>query len=325
MKLEQNDKSMLFSTTELPDIFFTEYLSAASGDFIKVYLYMIFLSKYHKEIKLNDLSKKLALPLKTIQDAIKYWEDIGVITKKSSGYVMASLQEIELHNLYKPKLTASAEDVAKKEKNQYRAKAIENINTAYFQGVMSPSWYNDITLWFKKYSFDEQVMVALFDYCFNKSALHRNYVQVVADAWAKNNIKTFNDLDSYYEKQEKLNKFKKSISKKLGLTRPLTQYEEAYIEKWIVDYNYSFDIIEIALKRTTSKANFSFDYIDKLMTDWNDRNLRTANDVQNFLQEMKKKKSDIKTLEKKTGYNNYEQRKYDNLDSLYANTKPVNG
>ena len=116
---------------------------------------------------------------------------------------------------------------------------------------MSPSWYNDITLWFKKYSFDEQVMVALFDYCFNKSALHRNYVQVVADAWAKNNIKTFNDLDSYYEKPEKLNKFKKSISKKLGLTRPLTQYEEAYIEKWIVDYNYSFDIIEIALKRTT--------------------------------------------------------------------------
>ena len=129
MKLEQNDKSMLFSTTELPDIFFTEYLSAASGDFIKVYLYMIFLSKYHKEIKLNDLSKKLALPLKTIQDAIKYWEDIGVITKKSTGYVMASLQEIELHNLYKPKLTASAEDVAKKEKNQYQMCIRDRCNT----------------------------------------------------------------------------------------------------------------------------------------------------------------------------------------------------
>ena len=37
---------------------------------------------------------------------------------------------------------------------------------------MTPSWYSDITSWFKKYDFDEQVMIALFGYCFDKSALH---------------------------------------------------------------------------------------------------------------------------------------------------------
>lgn len=63
MKLEQNDKSMLFSCTEIPDVFFTEYLSSANGDYIKVYLYILFLSKYDKDIKVNDLSKKLALSL----------------------------------------------------------------------------------------------------------------------------------------------------------------------------------------------------------------------------------------------------------------------
>ena len=51
MKLEQNDKSMLFSNTEIPDVFFTEYLSSANGDYIKVYLYILFLSKYDKDIK----------------------------------------------------------------------------------------------------------------------------------------------------------------------------------------------------------------------------------------------------------------------------------
>ena len=39
MKLEQNDKNFLFSETKLPDVFFTEYMSQASGDYIKVYLY----------------------------------------------------------------------------------------------------------------------------------------------------------------------------------------------------------------------------------------------------------------------------------------------
>lgn len=84
MKLDQNDKSILFSNTDIPDVFFTEYLSSANGDYIKVYLYIVFLSKYDKDIKINDLSKKLALPLKTIQEAFKYWEDNGVLVKKHS-------------------------------------------------------------------------------------------------------------------------------------------------------------------------------------------------------------------------------------------------
>lgn len=319
MKLEQNDLSMIFSTTEISDVFFTEYLSQANGDYIKVYLYILFLAKYGKDVKLNDLSKKLALPLKIIQDAIKYWEDAEVIIKKSTGYIVNNLQEIELHKLYKPKLSSNI-DIEKSSQNQYRAKAIEDINTSFFQGIMSPSWYNDIDLWFKKYGFDEQVMIALFRYCFERSALHRNYIQAVADAWNKNNIKTWADLDMYYEKQEKLNVIKKSISKKLGLNRTLTQYEEAYIEKWTIDFGFSLDVIELALKKTTSKSNPSFDYIDKILCDWNDRNLKTVNDIQKFLEQMKTKKAEIKNLEKKS-YNNYEQRKYDNFDNLYANAQ----
>ena len=189
---------------------------------------------------------------------------------------------------------------------------------------MPTSWYPDIELWFKKYDFDDEVMIALFEYCFDKSALHRNYIQVVADSWFKNKIKTFNDLDLYYEKQEKLNKVANMISKKLGLSRQLTQYEYAYIEKWIIDFNFSFDIIEIALKRTTSKVNPSFDYIDKLITDWHDRGFKTAEQVNKFLTDMKQKNKNIKELEKKTGYQKYDQRSYDNLNNLYANKKTAN-
>lgn len=321
MKLENADLSSLFSSTLLPDIFFSEYLSEASGDFIKVYLYMVFLSKYDKDIKVNDLSKKLVLPLKTIQDAVKYWEEQGLITKKNTGYIINSIQEIELHKLYKPKTALSAQQLQKSAENQKRAKAIEHINNKYFSGLMPTTWYPEIELWFKKYNFDEEVMIALFGYCFDKSALHKNYVQTVAEAWNKNNIRTFNDLDIYYEKQEKINVIAKSISKKLGLTRGLTQYEYGYIEKWVIDYSYGMDIIEIALKRTTSKVNPTFDYLDKLLTDWHDRGFKTPDDVQAFLKEFKEKNKNIKKLEKQTGYDKYEQRTYDNLDNLYVNIK----
>lgn len=319
MKLEQSENSLLFSTTNVPDAFFTEYFSQASSDSIKIYLYLFFLSKYGKDIRINDLSKKLNLPLKTIQDSIKYWEGLGLLIRKSSGYEFANLQEIELHKLYNPKVTQTPEALKATAQNQYRAKAIETINNEFFQGVMSPSWYGDIDLWFSKYSFDEEVMVALFRYCFDRSALHRNYIQAVAEAWSQNNIKTFADLDKYYEQQEALTKIKKSIAKKLGINRQLSQYEEAYIEKWINDFGYNMNIIEIALKKTTSKSNPNFDYINRVLSDWNERNLKTPETIEKFLSDMKQKNKDIKTIEKKAGYNNYSQRAYSNLSDLYAN------
>lgn len=317
MKLTQNDKSLLFSSTELPDVFFTEFLPEANGDFIKVYIYILFLSKYNTEIKINDLSKTLSLDFPTVQDAIKYWEEKGIIIKTIDGYSLANLQEIELSKLYAPKVTSSPEDSLKNSQSQYRAKAIEDINKLFFQGVMSPSWYNDIDFWFTKYEFDEQVMIALFNYCHDNRALHRNYIQTVAEGWSKNHIKTFNDLDSYFEKQEKRNIIKKSIAKKLNLYRNLTAYDEEYIVKWTENYNYGMDVIEIALKKASSNNNIRFEYIDKLLTDWHDKALQNVDEVNTYLQSLKNKEKKTKQIEK-VAYE-YTQSTFDNLESLYDN------
>ncbi len=321
MKLEQNDKSLLFSETTIPDIFFSEYLSELPSDYLKIYLYIMFLSKYGKDIKLNDLSKKLNIQLKIINDGLKYLEEHKLLTKKTNGYIINDIQELTLHNLYTPNLTMSKEKIEQNSKNQSRAKAIEHINNMYFQGIMGPSWYNDIDLWFKKFGFDEQVMIALFDYCYKRSALHRNYIQAVAESWGTNKIKTWNDLDRYSEKQENLNKFKKTIAKKLGKHNGLTQYEEAYIENWVLNYQYDMDIIEIALKRTTYKQNPTFEYINNIITDWHERKLKTPSEVNAFMEQRKKQEKNTKNLKNTTTKASYEQRNYDNLDFLYANNK----
>ena len=318
MKLSQSDKSLLFSSTEIPDVFFTEYLPEASGDYIKVYLHMIFLSKYNNEFKINDLSKSLALDFPTIQEAITFWENKGLLIKNPNGYSLANIQEIELPKLYSPKVSIAPEDAIKNNENQYRAKAIENINKQFFQGVMSPSWYNDISLWFSKYGFDEQVMLALFNYCYDNRALHRNYIQTVAEGWASNNIKTFNDLDLYFEKQEKRSVIKKQIAKKLNLYRNLTTYDEDYIIKWTENYGFPMEIIDIALKRASSQNNIRFEYIDKILTDWHEKDLRTPDEVQTYLESTKTKEKKEKEIKKAITYE-YTQSTFDNLDSLYDN------
>lgn len=321
MKLEQNDLSLIFSQTSIPDVFFTEYLSQANGDFVKVYLYLFFLSKYNKDVKINDLSKKLELPLKTIQDSIKYWEDQGLLIRKNQGFILASLQEVEANKIYKPKVTISAENIKEIAENKHRANAIDTINNEFFQGVMSPSWYGDIDLWFKKYDFNEEVMIALFRYCFNKSALHKNYISTVAEAWHKNGIKNFNDLDDYFHKQEKVKIISNSIKKKLRLSRNLTVFEEAYIEKWNISYGFDINVIDLALKKATTKYNFSFEYMDKLLTDWSERKLNTPEKIEEHLLKQKNLPKKSADSNKNSSSSNFSQRSYNNLNNLYSNVK----
>ncbi len=319
MKLESKEKSVLFSSTEIPDIFFTEYMQIASGDFVKVYFYLVFLSNYKKDININEVSKSLSLSFPTVQDAIKFWEEQGLLIKNPTGYSLANIQEIELSKLYNPKLTSSPEDMKKTEKSKERAHAIECINNEFFQGVMSPTWYTDIDMLFNKYGFDEQVMIALFNYASDKRALHLKYIQTVADGWYKCNIKTFDDLDTYFAKREKINVYKKEISNKLRLNRALTTFEEDYVEKWTQEYNYGMDIIDLALQRSTTKNNAGFAYFDKLLTDWHEKDYKTVSDVQNHLSSISEKNTRTKQVEKLSNQFEYTQSTFDSLDSLYDN------
>ena len=311
MKLTQSDLPLLFSETVIPDIFFAEYLSQMPATSVKVCLYIIFLSKYEKDAKLNDLSKNLALPLKDINDAFTYLEE--------NGFIISNLQEQTLNKLYKPNLTMSPEKVADIAQNKARAKIIEHINNTYFSGIMGPSWYNNIDIWLTKYNFDDQVLISLFDYCFRRSALNMKYVQTVAEAWGSNKIQTWEDLDSYYQKQDALVKIKKTIAKKLG-KQTLTQYEEAYIEKWLLDYGYNLNIIEIALKRSVYKSNPTFEYFNNIITNWHERGLKTPEEVYAFIEQREKQRKDTKQLEKQVNKASYEQRQYTNLSFLYANS-----
>ena len=325
MKLEHDEKHMMFNTTQIPDIFFSEYLGNMPGDYLKIYLYLSFLSKYSKDVKINDLSKNLELPVNTISEGMKYLEDNKLVLRKPQGYVMLNLQEKMLKELFKPNIKTSPEKIEENAQNLERIKLVEYLNNKYFQGVMGPTWYNDIDMWFEKYQFDKQVMISLFDYCFKRSALHRNYIQAVAEVWGLNKIKNLGDLENYYIEQERVNKIKKSIAKKLGKHNGLTQYEEAYIEKWVNDYKYDMDIIEIALKRTTFRNNASFEYLNNIITDWNDRNLRTPDKVIEFLEQRKQLNKDKKELTKKVKKETFDQREYSNLSFLYANKEEIEG
>ena len=306
--------SMLYSDTLVPDIFLTEYMPSMDAGCIKIYMYCLFLSKHGKQASSEELSKKLEIDSDRVKEALLYLETVGVIQRTDKSIKMVDLKEKEINKIYRLKSTSTPEEAAQSsERNKKRNRIISAINNAFFQGVMSPSWYTDIDAWFDKYKFEEDVMYALFQHCYDHKGLSKQYIAKVADNWHNKTIRNSFDLDTYFIEYQKLKEIKLKIVKKLKRIGPLTEYEEGYIEKWVLVFNYSFEIIDLALKKTTGISNPNFEFVNKILTDWNENKLTTREEIITYEKARKQKTvaSKERLQTEPPQYSNFKQRKYD--------------
>ncbi len=321
--LFESNMSILYSDTLIPDIFITEYMPSMDGDMVKIYLYCLFMGKRGKQATAEDISKKLELEVTRVKDSFIFLESLGLISRKENGLVITDLKEKEIKKLYRTKQTSTPEEaILSSDRNKKRNGFIRDINNKFFQGVMSPTWYTDIDAWFDKYRFEEDVMYALFQHCYDHKGLSKQYMVKVADNWFSKNIKNSFDLDTYSIEYQKLKDIRYKIAKKFKKQGPLTEYEEAYVEKWVIEYGFEFEIIEMALKKTTAIMNPSFDYINKILTDWHERGLKEKEQILAYEKSRKQTLSAAKAKQTEANVpqkGNFEQRKHDAdyFDNLY--------
>ncbi|MBR2289730.1 MAG: DnaD domain protein [Clostridia bacterium] len=132
-------------------------------------------------------------------------------------------------------------------------------------------------------------------------------------------MKTFEELDEYFSRQEKINALKKEITSKLGIFRALTSFEEEYILKWTEEYGYQMDIIELALKRSVLKANAGFKYYDDILSDWHAKGLTTKEEIETYLASMSEKKTKVKQIQTMAKQYEFTQSTFDSFENLYDN------
>lgn len=330
MVVFEANTSILYSDTLVPDVFISEYLPSMDGDAVKIYLHCLFLSKHHKSESMKDLSKKLNIEYEKVRACLIYLESQGVIKRKentTTGIIMNDLKAAEISRHYRLKTTSTPEEaVSAAARNNNRESTISAIVKKFFQGIISPAWYLEIDNWFDTYQFEGDVVFALFQYCYDRAGLSRKYYESVAKSWFDNGIKTGSDLDNYFHKFEQFKLLKTQIKSKLKMTRPINEYEEQLIDKWSKTYKFDMNIIELALKKTTSKSSTTFDFFDKVLTSWHDKGLKTVNDIESFEKaRIETSSKSNKTTSKVPQKDNYYQRNYsdDDYENLYDNMSYV--
>ncbi|MDO4282116.1 MAG: DnaD domain protein [Clostridia bacterium] len=317
MKFVSKNK-MELSDTSISDLFILNYMNSLQGIDIKLYLYILFVLKNKMELEISEFAKQLGVTEAEISNSLDVLQAEELITKTSQGFIVVDLKDVEVNKSYIPKMEPKVNRV-QSELERKRMAAASAINESFFQGIMSLGWYTDIGTLFKNYSFSEEVMIALFHYCRERKALNRKYVYAVAENWYRGGVKTFEQLEEFLESYDNIQKIKQKIQKALRLNRNFTKYEEQYIDTWIKEYKYEFNIIEEALKRTVAKSNPSLKYVDAILSSWHKKGYKTLEDIKKEGQGIGTESSKESSSKAKPKYQNYEQREYDDIESFYDN------
>ena len=274
MKDKFDSKSILYSDTLIPDIFISEYLPLLSPQAVKVYAFCCFLEKTERSMDIFKIVRRLDIQEAELYPVLEELTKKHLISISDREIFINDIKGMEIDRLYKERTSIKQEDFGEKES------VISAINDQFFDGNMPIYMYGCIEQWFKKYRFEDPVMVMLFSISNEKGALTRNYIETVAKDWFENGVKTVFDLEALFNERDKMKDVQSKILKALNRKTAFTQYEMDLINKWFNDYHYSFEIIEEALKKTVKIANPNIAYMDKILSTWHENEFKNIDDLE---------------------------------------------
>ena len=83
-KLDEN--ALRYGSLPVDNLFFQEYLPGAKGDYVKVYLYGLYLCQRPAEdMSLAALSKELDMTEAQVEAALRYWERRRLVSRVSDN------------------------------------------------------------------------------------------------------------------------------------------------------------------------------------------------------------------------------------------------
>lgn len=327
------------SHVHVPNEFIDYYMKDANGEFVKVYLFLLRCMEQQdaSACSVSAMADYFDSTEKDILRALKYWEKAGVLTLTFDD--AKELTELCFCDLNREK-TSSDSDTKEEEtvitakpsiepvqKSEYTLDEMKHfcsqnevselffIIETYLKHPLSSFEMNMIIYWYDKLHFSPEVIEYLVEYCITNGHASLRYMDKVALAWSENKIDTIEKAKEHVAIRSKTYY---GIMKAFGITgRNLADSETAFVTKWTKEFVFELPLIQEACRRTISATQKpSFEYADKILTNWYKHNVRTLQDI-TALDEMfnkTQKPSNIpnNNTTKRNKFNNFHQRTYDN-------------
>lgn len=142
-----------------------------------------------------------------------------------------------------------------------------------------------IRRWHEEYGFDARVIVALLEDCYRRDRKGLAYLEKVAASWYDQGVRDLADVERLTLLHRERLGLGQRVARYLGLSRKLTEAEQALIDKWTTEWGFALEVILKACSTTVNIDRPSFAYIDRVLDNWRTAGVRTPEDADRLLTE----------------------------------------
>lgn len=274
-------------TSEIENIFLNEYMPAAPGDYVKVYLFGLMYAQQSEEMTHQALARQLRLSEDDVDKAWTYWSDMGVVKKHSHGTPGLLNYDIEFLSLRGQMYGRSGdfEEPEEELKEVPQMTASQDLKTMLgdierLSGkILSAKEAQEVYSWTQDFGATPEVITFAFAYCVSRGKSNVNYIAKVVADWSERGYRTEADVKEHLDGLDQRYAEHKRVLQSLGMNRGATEAERKLIDTWLDDMHFNMERILEACARTVSISNPNLRYVNKILENWQQEAGRDGRDV----------------------------------------------
>ena len=151
----------------------------------------------------------------------------------------------------------------------------------YMNKVFTPRDCQVFAYLYEGLSMSSELLEYLVEYCVQNGHISVRYMETVAMSWHEKGIRTALEAKDYSASYSR-DSF--AVMKAFGInSRKPAAPEQKLMDKWFRDYGFSREVVLEACSRTiTAIHNPSFQYADKILSDWQKAGIRGLTDIKDL-------------------------------------------
>ena len=286
------------TTTQIDNLFLSDFLPNANGDYVKVYLYGLYKCQSGKDNDLESFAKNLDMDKEDVVSIFYYWQELGLVNVINVEPIMVRYLPVK-NALYKMK---------KYNVDKYTA---FNISAQELIGskMLTPRELEEFYYLIENLHIEKEALLKIIDYCVGLKGKNVSvtYIVAVAKNWIYDGVRTSEDVDNRLVEQERVSGDIVLVLKAMGIKRQATTDEYQMYLDWTKDMDIPLDLVVYVAKKTKSK---SFTKLSEHIMKCYSNRLLSIKEVDEFLAENEEMLSLAKVVVKNLGL------WYDNLENV---------
>ncbi len=299
--------------TTIDNIFIDIFMPMANGLYVQVYLlgYRYACDETsNPKFNNNSIAKNLNVPLSDVLAAWDFWEDKNLIKKhKNDGLddFSFSIEFLDLKKIYIDNIL-NANNSVKSDVNAIVTindnpeirKMFNSINQVIGRHLQSNEKITIMDM-IDKYNMTTDMIVCAYEHVKEQTGVAKpvSYVEGIIRNWYDANLYTVEDVKNSFTQRSKRFMMYKTVFNELGFSRQATKAEKEIMDVWFDKYNFDIELILEACSKSKNISNPSIAYINGIVKSWNDKNIKTLEDLKASEEEFKKQ-SESKKINSKS-------------------------